>query len=370
MPLRGATKWLGAGNDDQVFAAEKLANLAAGVFGPGSMVVELDVGAPVAQRGALLAAALIGERQVVVGIGVGWRESDGFEIGGDGFVETFELIEHVAQIEIGQHVAGIGHGGVAIQFLSPAVLAEMEVDGAEVDRGRRVVGIEGENFLIEGNGAWLFAGFLGTDCSQKAFLKGTRTCGRGAAQGLGFRGSGGDCLLAAALEVEEELAADGIDHGAVMAEGQARTGAHNARLEERVGHAGDGLHGQDRFADGGRGHVFSTQRTQDAQLPQILEAINLLLRDQSGSFPGLQLTGTHLEDAQNVLTQIGGQSCAPTGGARQFRVCILHSNVQHNMRLCAPHPATTFLESHAGSAHAAIMPSLSRICAWINGVEP
>ena len=155
---------------------------------------------------------------------------------------------------------------MAIQFLSAAILAEMEVDGAEVDRGRRVVGIERKNLLIEGDGAWLFAGFLGVDCSQKAFLKGTRISGRGAAQEHGFRGSGGDCLLATALEVEEELAANGIDHSAVMAEGQTRTGAHNARLEERVGHAGDGLHGQDRFADRGRGHVFCTQRTQNAQL--------------------------------------------------------------------------------------------------------
>ena len=61
---------VGAGNDGQFFAAEELANLAAGVIGPGSVVVELDIGAPVAERGALLPAALIGERQVVVGIGV------------------------------------------------------------------------------------------------------------------------------------------------------------------------------------------------------------------------------------------------------------------------------------------------------------
>ena len=111
-----------------------------------------------------------------------------------------------------------------------------------------------------------------------------------------------------ALEVEEQLAADGIDHGAVMAEGQARAGAHHARLEQRVAHAGHGFHGQNRVADRGRGHVVLAQRAQRAQLPQILKAVDFLLGDQPGSFPGLQLAGTDLEDAQNVLTAIAGHA--------------------------------------------------------------
>ena len=93
-----------------------------------------------------------------------------------------------------------------------------------------------------------------------------------------------------------------------MAEGQARSGAHHARLEQRVGHAGDGFHGQDGFADRGRGHVVRAQRAQGAQLPEILKAIEFLLGNQPGSLPGLQLTGTDLEDAQNVLTAIAGHS--------------------------------------------------------------
>ena len=91
--------------------------------------------------------------------------------------------------------------------------------------------------------------------------------GAGRRRGSGSEAAAAIALLAAALEVEEKLAADGIDHGAVMAESEAGTGAHNAGLKKRVGHAGDGLHGQDGVADRGRGHGFSTQRTQDAQLP-------------------------------------------------------------------------------------------------------
>ena len=49
--------------------------------------------------------------------------------------------------------------------------------------------------------------------------------------------------------------------------------------------------------------------------PEILEGVGLLLRNQPGSLPPLQLAGTDLQDAQNVLTAIAGHSCrAPTGG--------------------------------------------------------
>ena len=82
---------------------------------------------------AALAAALVGERQVIVGVGVGGRERDGLEIGGDGLVQTFQLIEHVAEIEVGQHVTGVGHGGAAVELFGAAVLAQVKENGAEVD---------------------------------------------------------------------------------------------------------------------------------------------------------------------------------------------------------------------------------------------
>ena len=88
---------VGAGGDGEPFAGEELANLAAGVVGPGTAVVELDVGAPMAQRIAMLAGALVSEGQVVMRVGVARRKSDGLEVSCDGFVDTFELVEHVAK---------------------------------------------------------------------------------------------------------------------------------------------------------------------------------------------------------------------------------------------------------------------------------
>ena len=56
------------------------------------------------------------------------------------------------------------------------------------------------------------------------------------------------------------------------------------------------------------GTSSSRRRAQRAQLPEVLKRIELLLRDEPGSFPGLQLAGADLEDAQNVLTAITGHA--------------------------------------------------------------
>ena len=56
------------------------------------------------------------------------------------------------------------------------------------------------------------------------------------------------------------------------------------------------------------GNGFLAQRTENAQLAEILKTISLLLGNKSGSFPPLQLAGTDLHDAQHVLTAIAGHS--------------------------------------------------------------
>ena len=99
-----------------------------------------------------------------------------------------------------------------------------------------------------------------------------------------------------AIEVEQELAADGIHHGSRMAEGEARPGAHQAGFEQRIGHAGDGLHGHDGMADGRGRHVIFAEGAQGPQLSEVLEGVGLLHRNQFGFFPSLQLVGTDLEN--------------------------------------------------------------------------
>ncbi len=137
----------------------------------------------------------------------------------------------------------------------------------------------------------------------------------GSAGQISERGRFGGAGLAADLvelvktvKVEKQLAANGIDHGAVMAEGEARSGAHEAGFKQRVGHAGHSFHGQDGVANGGSGNIVFAKDAQGSELTQILEGVSVLLGDESGSFPPLQLVGTDLQNAQNVLTAIAGHS--------------------------------------------------------------
>src|SRR5579863_7649123 len=74
----------------QFFAAEQLTDLPTGVLGPGATVIDLDISLPVAESGPVHALALIGQRQVVVGVSVARRERDRFAVRGNGFIEPLE----------------------------------------------------------------------------------------------------------------------------------------------------------------------------------------------------------------------------------------------------------------------------------------
>jgi hypothetical protein len=93
--------------------------------------------------------------------------------------------------------------------------------------------------------------------------------------------------LVKTFEVEQQLPTDGVHHSTVMAEGKACTGSNHASLQERIGHTGHGLHGQDRIPDAGCRHIVLAQDAQSSQLTQILECIGRLLGNESGSFPPL-----------------------------------------------------------------------------------
>ena len=288
------------------------------MVGPGTAVVELDIGLPVAERGAALAAALVGQRQVVMGVGVAGRERDGFAVGGDGLVEPVELVEHVAEIEVGQHVAGIGLGGAAVELFGAAVLAQMEKHGAQIDAGCRVLRIDLENFLVERDGALLFAGFLGLDGGLESLLNATQPRRAGMAQRRRRAAPDAGC----GRPMRSKSKSNWRRMGSTMAPRWRKARRVPVRTT-RASSSGlampdDCFHGQDGFADGGRGYVVRAQRAQRAQLPEILKAIEFLLGNQPGSFPGLQLAGT---DLRRCAKRPDGDSwslwCAPTGGADQ-----------------------------------------------------
>src|ERR1700677_1629385 len=59
-----------ASRNGEFFLAQQVANLAARVLRPRAAAVQLDVAVPMPQRFSEFALALVGQRQVVVGIGV------------------------------------------------------------------------------------------------------------------------------------------------------------------------------------------------------------------------------------------------------------------------------------------------------------
>ena len=118
---------------------------------PGADRIELDVRDPVAQRAAALVAALEGEREVVMRVGVAGREADGRLVGLDRLGQPLQLVERIAQIEERQRVVGIGDGGAAVELLGALELALVIKDGAEVDGSGRVLA-ERERFFVERRG--------------------------------------------------------------------------------------------------------------------------------------------------------------------------------------------------------------------------
>jgi len=111
-----------------------------------------------------------------------------------------------------------------------------------------------------------------------------------------------------ALEVKKELAADGIDNGAVTTKGETSAGADQACFKERVVEPGDGSHRDDGVADGGGGNIFIAKRAQGPKLAEILKRVGLLRGEDTGSFPTLKLAGTDLKDSQNIGAAIAGHS--------------------------------------------------------------
>jgi len=109
------------------------------------------------------------------------------------------------------------------------------------------------------------------------------------------------------LEVKEQLAADGIDHGAHVAEGEARAGAHQAGLSRGL-------------AIPATAFIATIEcRIEAAETSSSRRARNVLSWPSSGMCrsaaaesvlraPTLQLVGTDLEDTQHVLTAIAGHS--------------------------------------------------------------
>ena len=244
-----------------------------------------------------------------MGVGVAGRKRYGLPVGGDRFVEALQLVKDVAQIEISQHISGIGLGGVTIEFFGAAKLAQVEKDGAQIDARRGVIGIDGENLFVELDGAMLFARFLGLNGGLESLLNAVR-CGsrRTAAMDRGRRRAKQVSVLPCARSRratgggwDPPSRRDGERPGACPCAPRALRATDwpcPRLLSWRAPSRGCSP----------QGTSSSRSDAQCAQLAKILKAVMFQSGNQPGSFPGLQLAGTDRKDAQNVLTAIAGHS--------------------------------------------------------------
>src|ERR1700675_2310630 len=129
----------------QAVALQDALDLMFGVHGPGAGGVKLHVGTPVLQRLARLAYLLIGQCDVVVRVGVGGRELNRGLIRVDSFFDASGFVEYVAQVEIGERVAGIDLNRRTVVPFGERVFLAVVVQRAQIDVRGGVNGIHFEN---------------------------------------------------------------------------------------------------------------------------------------------------------------------------------------------------------------------------------
>src|SRR5215469_14497841 len=117
-------------HDLQLIRRENFLDLVSGVDGPGAGGVELGIGLPVTESFARLAGFFESQSQIVVGVGVGWRQGNGSLVSTDSVGKAAGLIQHVAQIKVSQRVAGIYFYGFAIVALRQQVVLAVVVERA------------------------------------------------------------------------------------------------------------------------------------------------------------------------------------------------------------------------------------------------
>ncbi len=97
---------------------------------------------------ARFAHFFVSESEVVVGVGVGGSELHCHLISLDALLYAAGLVENIAQIEIGQRVAGIGLQRGAVVLLGQREVLAIVVKRTEIDVCRGVVRLKFENALI------------------------------------------------------------------------------------------------------------------------------------------------------------------------------------------------------------------------------
>src|ERR1700687_5752868 len=145
-------------------------DLAAGMDCPWAGGVELYVSLPMLERLARFTDLLVGQRQIVMRIGVSGSELQGSFVGANGFLYSASLIEHVAEIEVSERVTRIGFNGLAVMLFGQSKILAVIVERSQINVRGRVRRLDGEHLMVGRNRIGLSVGiFFQRDAARKPY---------------------------------------------------------------------------------------------------------------------------------------------------------------------------------------------------------
>ncbi len=265
--------------------------------GPGAHGVELGVSFPVLQGLARLAGFFKGQGQVVVGVSVSGRQSNGRLVRADGIRQAPGFVQHVAQVKVRQRVARVYFDRFAIIAFRQHVIMAVVAQCPQVDVRRCMIGVQRHALLVGVHGFVLRLGvFFQTHTAGEEITGGLRR-----ADGVDL----GRLQNSAVSKVHYKLPGQGFHRSAAVAIDDPRSPRKRAGLQQRILHARNLLlHGAQGIANHGRTHLFSAQVAQFLDLQEIKKGIELSDWKQSGFLPADKLARRDAKNPEDVLSTI------------------------------------------------------------------
>ncbi len=274
-----------------------------GDAGPLAGRVELEVGAPVLDGLHDVAGGLVEQGEVVIGVGVLGVEAEGGVVMREGPETVAAFVVEVAEVELGEGVVGVGFDGLAVLFFGQSPAALVEVDGSEVNKGPGGLRVQGDGLFVGGDGVGDgSAGLFEVEAALEPVV------GFGALfaeilDGAAFvAGERAEFFEGGRVEIEEELAGDGIHLLAGEMDADAFAVGEDLEFDERVGDVLEAVAERlEATLDASDGHFLFAQGVEGAKGDEVAEAVPILLGDKALLFPTPEMTLRYRQYASDLV---------------------------------------------------------------------
>lgn len=240
------------------------------------------------------------ESEIVMRVGVAGVEADGDTQMLTGGFELAELFEDTAQVEVGDGTAGLHGDGAQEGVRGLFQLALIVGEHAEIDERIHVPRVNGKDALVGLDGLWAGGGiaFVLEREGEPVF-------------GVALGHEADFVAELAGVEIEDELAGDGLQARAVLLDDDVAAVREDAELGQRRLDFGEFLvEGDQRAAQAVRGDAIFDQLLGGAEADEIAKVVKfigaaLAGRDEAKFFPIVELL---IGDGQDALELAPGES--------------------------------------------------------------